>query len=197
MITFQFIRIPKRFLVLCLCVAVVGWLGFTGAFFRQTALPASVVLPVAAEIEEARLGQPAPDFVLSDTEGRNHALSAYRGRPVILYFWASWCPYCTEEMPDLNDVREAYSDAGLEILAINILEQPGKVRDAARHLGTKYPVLLDENGWVTRAYAVRATPTYIFIDRDGVYRDLVVGSPRAGVLEAKIAPLLSPPAGEP
>ena len=100
-------------------------------------------------------------------------------------------------MPDLNDVREAYSDAGLEILAINILEQPGKVRDAARHLGTKYPVLLDENGWVTRADSVRATPTYIFIDRDGVYRDLVVGSPRAGVLEAKIAPLLSPPAGEP
>lgn len=197
MVTFHFIKIPRRFLILCLCVGVVVWLGFSGRFQRQTALPASVALPPAETLVEARQGEPAPDFTLTDLEGKAHSLAAYRGRPVILYFWASWCPYCTNEMPQLNRVRAAYQDAGLEILAVNILEQAAKVRSVSRSLGIEYPVLLDEAGVVTRTFAVRATPTYVLIDREGVFRDVIVGSPREGVLKAKLEPLLARPQEEP
>lgn len=191
MVTFQFIKVPRRFLVLCLCVGVVVAVGFAGRGQRQTALPASVALPPAETVVEARQGEPAPDFTLTDVDGKAHSLAAYRGRPVVLYFWASWCPYCTNEMPQLNRVRAAYQEAGLEILAVNILEQPAKARSVSRSLGVEYPVLLDETGAVTRTFAVRATPTYVLIDREGIYRDVIVGSPREGVLQAKLEPLLA------
>ncbi len=191
MITFEFLRVPKSFVVLCICVGIIAWVGFSGRWISpRVALPTMAELQEEAEIRQAKVGEAAPDFTLTDLSGEAQSLSAYQGRPVILYFWASWCPYCTDEMPSLNDFRDAYQEEGLEVLAINILESAEHVRKAVEEMKLTYPVLLDESGRVTRSYLVRATPTYILIDSDGVYRDLVVGSPRKGVLEGKIAPLL-------
>lgn len=148
-------------------------------------------IPAEEEIVQAKVGDEAPNFTLTDTAGQPHTLAAYRGKPVILYFWASWCPYCVDEMPELSLFRDSYQDEGLEVLAINILESTEHVRGFIKEKDLSYPVLLDESGRVTRSFLVRATPTYIFIDKDGVYRDLVIGTPRKGVLESKVEPLFT------
>lgn len=194
-ITFQSWHVPKLFIKLCLCVAVIGAIGYTGAMNRP-GLPFDAV-PVAADLGEdpddvvlAEQGKVVPDFTLADIDGRAVSLSAYRGRPVIVYFWASWCPYCIDEMPGFNGLRDKYQDAGLEILAVNILEQAAHVRASAREMNLSYPVLLDQDARVTRSFVIRATPTFILIDRNGVYHDVVIGSPREGVLEGKIEALI-------
>lgn len=154
------------------------------------ALPVTATLPQGETIIEAQQGKPAPDFTVQDPAGNLHSLSSYQGRPVVLYFWASWCPYCIDEMPGLNRLAETYREQGLVVLAVNILEQPAKVRHFLQGMNVSYPVLLDLDGHVTRSFLIRATPTYVFIDAEGVYRDQYIGTPRSGVLEAKIHALL-------
>lgn len=192
-ITFRALRIPRLFVVLCLCLTVIAWVGY-----RVTAPPhsISVATPPGDPSDETRTfaepGKAAPNFTLTDLSGKPIALSTYRGRPVILYFWASWCPYCVQSIPQLNELQAAHEEEGLQILAIDILEKPETVRKVARELKISFPVLLDEHADVTQTYLVKATPTYIFIDRQGVYRDILVGSPRRGAVEGRLDPLLKP-----
>lgn len=194
-VTFRTIRIPRIFLLLVVCVGVVAWIGYKLAPPASVARVSTVPTTLQAQtpdpgISFAELGREAPDFTLTRLDGSRTALSAYRGRPVILYFWATWCSYCIEGMPELHALKRQYEEQGLEILAIDIMESADKVgRSVAAH-GITLPVLLDDAGRVTEQYLVKATPTYIFIDRDGVYRDILVGAAREGALEGRLHPLL-------
>lgn len=191
-ITINSFRVPKLFIVLCACVVVVTWFGINSGLHRSPlAVPTIAALDETA-IQEATVGQKVPDFTLTDTSGRTHSLSGYEGRPVILYFWASWCPYCMEGMPALGLLQDSYQDDGLVVLAVNILEEPANVQAAVRPMDLSYPLLLDETGVVTRSFVVRAIPTYVFIDRSGIYKDTIIGSARQGHLESKIEAILAP-----
>lgn len=142
----------------------------------------SRVPPDAAQRDGATMapmtGFLAPDFALTTLEGERVQLSDLRGSPVIVNFWATWCPPCRAEMPELEAVWRQYKDAGLVLLGVDQAESANVVAQYARGaLGVTFPILLDTNLVVRDQYAVRALPTTVFIDAAGRIQDVKVGGP--------------------
>jgi peroxiredoxin len=120
-------------------------------------------------------GEPAP-AALPNLAGERVTLQDHRGRLVMLYFWATWCPFCTREMPSaIETIHREFHDQGLTILAINLGESRATVTPWVQHHGLTFPVLLDEGGAVAGAYRVRATPTVVLVDRRGQLVGRAVG----------------------
>jgi thiol-disulfide isomerase/thioredoxin len=114
----------------------------------------------------------APDFVLSDMDGREYRLRAFRGKVLIVNFWATWCPPCRAEMPSMQRAWEQLKREGILLLAINV----GEDRDAVFRFGADYPVdfplLLDSDAKVAEAWPMQGLPTTFVVDPQGrlVYR---------------------------
>ncbi len=125
-----------------------------------------------------RIGNPAPDFQLLNLEGQNVSLSNLRGKPVLVNFWASWCPPCRAEMPFIQEIfeDEEWSDKGLVILAINIGERPSTAKRFMASNGLSFPVPLDTSQNVALKYNVSAIPTTLLIDKDGIIKAIKVGA---------------------
>lgn len=120
----------------------------------------------------------APDFTLTALAGNDLQLSSLRGKPVILNFWATWCPPCRAEMPELEALWQRYKDDGLLLIGVDQGENAATVERFARGVvGTTFPLLLDTNQAVGRAYGVRALPTTVFIDAEGRIQDVRIGGP--------------------
>jgi thiol-disulfide isomerase/thioredoxin len=118
----------------------------------------------------------ATDFELTDLNGGLVRLSKFRGdRPVLLYFWATWCPYCVTVRPELAKMRERISRSQMEILAINVGggDSLEKVKKYQEGHPSAWPVLYDGEGRVSKAYKVQGIPLFVLIDKEGnvVYRD--------------------------
>lgn len=125
-------------------------------------LSASARLPKDISISDT-----APEFQLSSLSGRNVALSDFKGRPVILFIWSTWCPYCVRELAYLEKVYPDIKKNGVELLAIDSGEPRERV---ARYLSGKnigFPVLLDTDSRVSYAYNVIGIPTLILVDDQG------------------------------
>ena len=118
-------------------------------------------------------GVAAPDFALKSLDGRNLRLSEYRGRVVVLSFWASWCGRCREQLPELAALRQRYQDAGLQVLAIGLDEDAQSARSASRNV--EFPVLLDTGKHVAREYDPGKLPLTVLIDRHGQIRHVHSG----------------------
>lgn len=112
-------------------------------------------------------GSVAPAFTLSAPGGEHTNLTDYRGRVVLLNFWATWCAPCREEMPSMQKLWEAYRDRGLVVLAVAVGEDAKPVTRFAEKLGLDYPVLLDRKEDVRDSYGVVGLPVSYFIDREG------------------------------
>ncbi|MFW5743611.1 MAG: redoxin domain-containing protein [Spirochaetota bacterium] len=110
---------------------------------------------------------PSEDFSLDLLAGGETSLSDHRGKVVFLNFWATWCPPCREEMPSMQTLYDELADEGLEMLAVNVLEDAETARGFIEEQGFTYPVPLDTNGRVMIRYGVRAYPTTYIIDREG------------------------------
>ncbi|NLI81168.1 MAG: TlpA family protein disulfide reductase [Deltaproteobacteria bacterium] len=123
----------------------------------------------------------AIDFELQDLNGNDVRLSKFRGEShVLLYFWATWCPYCLAVKPELKKIRERIASKDLEILAINVgggdsLERLKKYQEGHP---VPWSVLYDGNGGVTRAYQVQGIPLFILVDKEGkiTFRDNMLPS---------------------
>lgn len=117
-----------------------------------------------------RIGNQAPDFTLQTLTGKSIRLSDYRGKKVILNFWATWCPPCKAEVPDfVKFYAEARTD-NVEIVAVNITADEKSKADVAEFVkaySITYPVLLDEQGVVAKRYAISAIPTTYLLDTKG------------------------------
>ncbi|MCI2432388.1 DUF3179 domain-containing protein [Candidatus Acetothermia bacterium] len=124
----------------------------------------------APSLAEA-IGAPAPDFALPALDGEITRLSELRGRKIVLNFWASWCGPCRAEMPDLESAYQRYREK-LTLLGINLAEEPKTIRRFLEEVRVSYPMLLDAQGDVARAYGVIAQPATYWIDEQGqiVYR---------------------------
>ncbi|TYQ15287.1 UNVERIFIED_CONTAM: peroxiredoxin [Acetivibrio alkalicellulosi] len=115
----------------------------------------------------------APDFTLTDFEGNETSLSDYRGKIVILNFWASWCPPCIAEMPDFDDAnKELLQGDDAVILTVNLTngfrgETEKTAKDFIDRNNFTLPVLLDKEGVAAQKYSVRSIPTTYIIDREG------------------------------
>jgi len=121
-------------------------------------------------------GRPA-DFTLSAPDGRPVELKRFLGKkPVLLVFWTTWCPNCIEAIPSLNALHAGPLAGKVQVLGVNYLETRKKVASAAKVNRILYPVVLDENGKVARAYGIVGIPTYVLIGRTGtiVYREYVL-----------------------
>lgn len=114
-------------------------------------------------------GDPAPLFALPSLAGQEVALDGFRGRPVLLLFWASWCGTCREELPLVERLQQAMGDAGLTVLAVSVDDERGLpgVRALADALKLTFPILLDVQGTVADAYQSYAVPDAILIDGSG------------------------------
>jgi thiol-disulfide isomerase/thioredoxin len=111
---------------------------------------------------------PAKPFVLEGMDGQRFALADLAGRPALLYFWATWCPYCSRELPStIESITREFGPRGLVVLAIDIQESRQTVAGWLAGKSISPRVLLDGSGEVTSAYGVTATPTVFVVTRDG------------------------------
>ena len=137
-------------------------------------VPASSDVSLSSRPAAPVIGYPAPDFALTTLNGEEFKLSAQRGMPVVLNFWATWCPPCRAELPELRAASERYAGQ-VAIVGVNQAETAATVAKSAPALGLTFPIPLDQSGSVSRVYGVRSLPTTFFIDRDGVIRQIQNG----------------------
>ncbi|USK48487.1 TlpA family protein disulfide reductase [Bacillus sp. CMF12] len=144
-------------------------------------------LPVGLE-----KGNLAPDFELSDMEGNPVKLSDYRGKAVLLNFWATWCPPCRAEMPHMEKLYNKYKDENFDILAVNLTNTEKNSSDAekfVKELGLTFTIPMDVKGEAGSDYNIMAYPTSYFIDSDGVIREKVLGALNEEYMEKEIKKL--------
>ncbi|MCA9933593.1 MAG: TlpA family protein disulfide reductase [Anaerolineales bacterium] len=116
-----------------------------------------------------QVGQAAYNFTAQDLEGNTISLSDYRGKPVMINFWATWCPPCRQELPDFEQAYQAYAEDELVILALN-QDEPANLVESYFYdeNGFSFTPLLDVGSTISRGYGVNSFPTTIFVDADGV-----------------------------
>jgi thiol-disulfide isomerase/thioredoxin len=133
----------------------------------------------------------APALALKDLKGRTLRLSNYKGKVVLLNFWATWCPPCRAEMPDLIKMQRDYRNKGLQVIGITYPpEQVGEVRRFIRKLAVNYPVALGTKENKTLFDESETLPVTIVIDRQGNVRERIEGILLPEEFEQKIKPLL-------
>ena len=132
------------------------------------------VAPVHAGSLEPWTG-PTSSFVLKDLSGAVHDLAAYRGRVVLVNFWATWCEPCRQEMPSIQRLRDKLAGKPFAAFAVNVDEPDARVQLFVKQTGFDLPVLMDPNKTVTRSWNVRVLPVTYLIGRDGRVRYRAVG----------------------
>lgn len=120
-------------------------------------------------------GHYPPDFTLSTLEGKSVKLSDLRGKPVWVNFWATWCPPCRAEMPEMKQKYAQLKDKGLVVLGVDMSEDPATVKQFTVSNGYDWTFLLDPGSQIASQYYVSGIPTHLFIGRDGIIKAVQVG----------------------
>lgn len=132
-------------------------------------------------------GHEAPDFVLTDLQGRAVRLSDLRGKAVVLNFWATWCPPCKEEIPWFVEMQKRYGDAGLQVVGVAMDDGDQKdVEKFAAENSINYPILLGKETVAEEYGGIDYLPTTFYIGRDGVVMERVFGQPGRKEIEENV-----------
>lgn len=170
-----------------------------GADGRLGVVDLPAVKNPTGEPPRAAVGRVGPDFRLERLGGGTLRLSDLQGRPVLLNFWASWCPPCRLEVPELVEAYERYRDDGLVVVGVNLQETNEKARQFAREFGMRFPIVLDREGEVAGVWRlggpVEGIPTSYFIDKRGVIRAFFYGPMTAAALAERLEQILPGAAG--
>ena len=167
---------------------------YLGIFLRRSAqIAVGALICIVVPAIAVDLGKPAPDFELPSARNENIKLSGYKGKVVYLDFWASWCVPCRETFPFMNQLREKFANAGLEIVAVNIDTKRPDADKFLAQIPAEFTILFDAKRAVAKNYELKGLPTTFLIDRDGnvVSTHLGFQKDRAGELEAHIAKALA------
>lgn len=133
-----------------------------------------------------KLGEPAPGFQLLDVDGQIVRLDDFRGGPVLINFWATWCVPCRKETPDLIELQSEWGDQ-VQIVGVNYAEPADVARAFATNFGINYVLPLDSTGEVTGSYKLTGLPETFFLDEGGIIRDHRIGQLRADVARCIVA----------
>ncbi len=130
---------------------------------RTCAILLFILVPCAAQAAPS-----APDFTLKDLDGKSVTLSSHRGkRPVLLMFWATWCPYCRRQVPNMVSLRKKYTEEKLAIYGVNIREDRSKAASYAEANKINYPLLLDHDSAAADLYGAAGIPLFVLVSTDG------------------------------
>jgi thiol-disulfide isomerase/thioredoxin len=150
-----------------------------------------VVLLAALPAVASGQSSNAPALVLKDVQGRTVRISDYKGKVVLLNFWATWCPPCRAEMPDLIKMQSEYQSKGLQVIGITYPPQTiREVRQFMRKLGVNYPIALGRKETKVLFDQTDTLPVTIVIDRKGKVHERIEGILLPEEFEEKIKPLL-------
>ena len=149
---------------------------------------------VSLEDQPQSQQSPAPDFTVKDPDGAEHTLSDYRGKPVVVNFWASWCGPCKMEMPHFQQAWEQYGDQ-IQFMMVNLSTGFGDSRERAEQFlsegGYTFPVFYDELSQCAVGYGLSGVPMTVFIDADGMIQNIAQGMLTQERLDSAIAALLA------
>lgn len=144
----------KKIRILILVVLIILVSGFSKEIFAAGSLPAA----------GSAIGG---NIILNDLSGKTVDLSAYKGKPMILFFWTTWCPYCRKEIKILNQMYPQLKKEGINVFAVNVGESKYAVQNFFVKALLSFEVLLDKDGEAADKYNIMGVPTYIFIDKSG------------------------------
>ena len=173
------------------------WVFFNSASLseQQAATVTEAVEPAPAtnDLEPApAIGHPAPDFTLVNMAGEPVSLSDFRGQPVIVNFWATWCGPCRLEMPHLQESFAEHEAAGLVVLGVNLTQDDdvAAIPEFIDEFGLTFPIILDEEGQMRKLYELPGQPASVFIDRDGIITEFWRGPINQQFIEERLAKIL-------
>lgn len=156
-------------------------LRIAGAVLSLSLAFAVAGLAAAAEPVE---GQRMPAFAVKDTAGKQHTMSRYKGDVLILHFWATWCPYCRGEIPELTQLSQAAAGQGAKVLAVSVDRDSKALQQFLDQHKLPYPVVADAGASLANEYGVEGLPTSFIVAPDGRLSEILPG---AGDLHGAVA----------
>ena len=169
-------RLLFRVIILLILSGAVGFTLYQGFF---------------ADKEKMQIGKEAPNFIVTDLEGKKIELKDLKGKGVFLNFWGTWCKPCEKEMPYMNELYPKYKEKGVEIIALDADETDIAVKNFVNQYGLKFPVAIDKGQKIIGTYGVGPLPTSFLIDKDGKVVEKIIGEQTKEQLEGylkKITP---------
>lgn len=143
------------------------------------------LVPLGLDPEER-----APSFTIQTLTGETVSLEDFRGKRILLNFWATWCPPCKEEMPDMQTLYNEFKDQDFVVLAVNVTiteKSSEAVTKFVEDYDLNFPILMDEKGEVAHQYEILSYPTSFFIDSDGIIRKKIVGGLSKKVMQSEMS----------
>jgi len=131
---------------------------------------AALALPAAAQELKPSPPTPAPSLELVDLQGTRHRLADYRGKVVLVNFWATWCVPCREEMPSIERLRASLEGRPFAVLAVNLAEPEARIHKFLEAVPLRFPVLLDRDAKAARAWQAKLLPATYIVGPDGAIR---------------------------
>jgi thiol-disulfide isomerase/thioredoxin len=184
--------ISRRFVILATAAA----LGGLASCKEQSTVTASAASATAAAAPVAKVSSlpvigPAPAWKMRDVAGREVTSDEYKGKVVVVDFWATWCGPCKEEIPGYIELQKKYADKGFVIVGVSLDQQgPPVVKRYAESMKISYPLVMGDDSVVAAFGGIDAIPTTFLIDRDGQIRHKKVGSMETAEYEKIITDLL-------
>ena len=160
-------------------VVLAGGLAIGNALFNREQIP--------------RTGDKAPPFRVADLEGGQRSLSDWAGKPLVLNFWGTFCPPCTEEMPALQRQSAKWAERGVGVVGMNLGENAVTVRSFIQQYGIRFPIYMDVDDTVRKAYGVNQYPTTFFIRPDGRIHKIIIGKMDEATIDSTIEAMLAMP----
>lgn len=178
----------RNVIAVIILLALIGW----GVYDSQS----KTEVMTQEELNEIKVGTQignlAPNFELLSLDGNKVQLSDYRGKKVLLNFWATWCPPCRVEMPHMEKFYNDYKDKDVVVLAVNLTHTEKSVTDVpifVQDFGLTFPVVMDDNGGTSDVYQVVAYPTSYMIDSNGIIREKFQGAINYDIMKKSVSNL--------
>ncbi|MEO9170544.1 MAG: TlpA disulfide reductase family protein [Candidatus Baltobacteraceae bacterium] len=167
-----------------------GALAFSCALLAGCGHPARTATVAASGAPQlAVVGKRAPAWQEPTTTGTSLTLDSLRGKAVYLNFFASWCPPCNEEAPNVNALQKQYAGRGLQVVGVDIMENATKAKQFIDEHHLVYPAVVD-SGTLRDQYRVNGLPVHVFIDRSGIVRRIEIGELSRDQMRADIMTIL-------